>query len=428
MKCHAFGKTDVGRTRSQNEDYFLLDQELGLFLVCDGMGGHAAGEVASELTATTIAAELRKEMATVRRYALSPESDLRSRVRALLHQTVQKASRVVWESSGAPSESEESDKGMGTTLSMMLVCGRYAFVVHVGDSRVYLIRNGQMHQLTEDHSLVSEMLRQGILTKSSAESYPFANFVTRAVGIQPEVEPDILHIELMDGDTYLLCSDGLTRHAGPSDLLAAIQANELDQLPDVLVFMANEAGGADNITAVVVGVGDESSTTQTMRHSDLVAKKLETLGRIPMFTGFEYKDLAKLLEIIEMRAVRPYDIVIREGESGEDMFIILSGRADVYKQEQHINELGPGDFFGELSLIDDVMRSATVIARDAMTLLVIQRKRLFGLLEKNEKMAAKIYWSFLRRMSLQLRSKDDELYQLRRLLDSATGRNPGWRG
>ncbi|HWN69780.1 MAG TPA: cyclic nucleotide-binding domain-containing protein [Haliangium sp.] len=427
MKCHAFGKTDVGRTRSQNEDYFLLDQELGLFLVCDGMGGHAAGEVASELTAQTIASELRKEIATVRRYAISPETDMRARVRSLLREVVQRASRVVWESSGAP-EDPDSDKGMGTTLSMMLVCGRYAFVVHVGDSRVYLIRNGQMHQLTEDHSLVSEMLRQGILSKNNAESYPFANFVTRAVGIQPEVEPDILHIELMDGDTYLLCSDGLTKHAGPNDLLAAIQSNEIDQLPDVLVFMANEAGGQDNITAVVVGVGDESSTTQTLRHSDLVAKKLETLGRIPMFSSFEYKDLAKLLEIIEMRTVRPYDIMIREGEMGADMYIVLSGRADVYKQEQHINELAPGDFFGELSLIDDVVRSATVIARDAMTLLVIQRKRLFELLEKNDKMAAKMYWAFLRRMSLQIRNKDDELYQLRRLLDSTTGRNPGWRG
>jgi serine/threonine protein phosphatase PrpC len=428
MKCKAFGKTDVGRTRRQNEDYFLLDQELDLFLVCDGMGGHAAGEVASALTAQTIATELRKETATLQRYALQPESDLRGRVRALLHQAVQTASRVVFESAGAVSEPEVESKGMGTTLSMMLVCGRYAFVVHVGDSRVYLIRNGQMHQLTEDHSLVSEMLRQGILSKDNAESYPFANFVTRAVGIQPEVEPDILHIELMDGDTYLLCSDGLTKHAGPSELLAAIQANDIEQLPDVLIFMANEAGGDDNITALVVGVGDESSTTQTLRHSDLVAKKLETLGRIPMFGGFEYKDLAKLLEIIEMRGVRPYDIIIREGETGEDMYIVLSGRADVYKQEQHINELGPGDFFGELSLIDDIPRSATVIARDAMTLLVIRRQRMFALLEKNEKMAAKIYWAFLRRMSIQIRSKDDELYQLRRLLDSATGRNPGWRG
>lgn len=254
MRCQAFGKTDVGRTRRQNEDYFLLDRELGLYLVCDGMGGHASGEVASELTAQTIAEELRKEIGTIRRYAVNPESDLRGRVRALLHQAVQKASRVVWESGGRVDESDESGKGMGTTLSMMLVCGRYAFVVHVGDSRVYLIRNGQLHQLTEDHSLVSEMLRQGILSKAGAENYPFANFVTRAVGIQPEVEPDILHVELMDGDTYLLCSDGLTRHAGPADLLAAIQANELDQLPDVLVFMANEAGGEDNITAIVVHV------------------------------------------------------------------------------------------------------------------------------------------------------------------------------
>jgi protein phosphatase len=422
MRCHAFGKTDVGRTRSQNEDYFLLDHELGLFVVCDGMGGHAGGEVASEMAAKVVASELRQQMATLRRYAQHPEGELRARVRALLQQAVRKACRAIFDSSGATEDPEQVDsKSMGTTLSMMLVCGRYAFVVHVGDSRVYLIRNGAMHQLTEDHSLVSEMLRQGLLTKESARSYPFANFVTRAVGTQAEVEPDILHIELMNGDTYLLCSDGLTKQAADPDLLAAIEANELEQLPDVLVFMANESGGDDNITALVVGVGDEGSTTQTLRHSDLVAKKLEILARIPIFEGLEYKDMARLLEIIEMRSARPQDVLVREGELGEEMYIILGGRVDVYKQEQHINELGPGDYFGELSIIDDIPRSATVITREPVTLLVLERGRLFGHLEKSPKMAAKIYWAFLRRMSIQIRQKDTELYQLRRLLGMATG-------
>lgn len=422
MRCHAFGKTDVGRSRSHNEDYFLLDHELGLFVVCDGMGGHAAGEVASEMAAKTVAIELRQQMSTIRRYAQHPESDLRARVRALLQQAVQQACRAIFDSSGATDDPEQVDgKAMGTTLSMMLVCGRYAFVVHVGDSRVYLIRNGAMHQLTEDHSLVSEMLRQGMLTPESARSYPFANFVTRAVGTQAVVEPDILHIELMNGDTYLLCSDGLTKHAADGDLLAAIEANELEQLPDVLVFMANESGGDDNITALVVGVGDEGSTTQTLRHSDLVAKKLDILARIPVFAGLEYKDMVKLLEIIEMRSARQQDVLVREGELGDEMCIILGGRVDVYKQEQHINELGPGDFFGELSIIDDIPRSATVIAREPLTMLVLDRQRLFAHLEKSPKMAAKIYWAFLRRMSMQIRQKDTELYQLRRLLGMATG-------
>jgi protein phosphatase len=422
MRCHAFGKTDVGRTRSHNEDYFLLDHELGLFVVCDGMGGHAAGEVASEMAAKTVALELRQQMSTIRRYAQHPEGDLRARVRALLQQAVHKACRAIFESSGATDDPEQTDnKAMGTTLSMMLICGRYAFVVHVGDSRVYLIRNGAMHQLTEDHSLVSEMVRQGMLTQESARSYPFANFVTRAVGTQAVVEPDILHIELMNGDTYLLCSDGLTKHATDADLLAAIEANELEQLPDVLVFMANESGGHDNITALVVGVGDEGSTTQTLRHSDLVAKKLEILARIPVFAELEYKDMVKLLEIIEMRSARPQDVLVREGELGDEMYILLGGRVDVYKQEQHFNELGPGDFFGELSIIDDIPRSATVTAREPLTMLVLDRQRLFAHLDKNPKMAAKIYWAFLRRMSMQIRQKDTELYQLRRLLGMATG-------
>lgn len=420
MKCQAYGKTDPGLARSRNEDYFLADDELGLYLVCDGMGGHDAGEVASELAARTIAQELRSRAATLHRYTQAPSTELRARVRGILDEAVQKACHTLWEASGAPSS--ESERSMGTTLSMLLVCGRYAFVVHVGDSRVYLVRNGGIHQLTEDHSLVNEMLKQGLLTEERAEGYPFANFVTRAIGVHPEVQPDILHIELMNGDTYLLCSDGLTKTAQPEELLDAILANELEQLPDVLVFMANEAGGKDNITAVVVGIADHG-TTQTLQHSDLVARKIDTLSRIPIFSGFDYKEMVKLLEIIELRAVRAREVVIDEGDLGEDMYIILGGKADVFKQEQQINELVPGDFFGELSLIDDVPRSATVTAREHLMVLVLERKRFFALLDTSPKMAVKIYWSFLKRMSAQIRDKDDELYRLRRLLDASTAAN-----
>ncbi|WP_199350931.1 cyclic nucleotide-binding domain-containing protein [Haliangium ochraceum] len=407
----------MGRTRSQNEDFFLIDDQLGFYIVCDGMGGHASGEVASELTASTIADELREHAALLQRYAFDPSLELRRRMREVLDGAVQRACREVW-TQGSAQQGADAERGMGTTLSMLVVCGRFAFVVHVGDSRIYLVRGGAMHQLTEDHSLVNEMLKKGLIADDRVESYPFANFVTRAVGIQPEVEPDILHLELMNGDTFLLCSDGLTKHAKNSELLDVIHTNELDELPDVLVFMANEAGGEDNITAVVIGVGRDA-TTQTLQHTDLVARKIEMLVKLPLFSSFDYTEMVKLLEIIDTRSVAARDVIIREGESGDAMYIMLTGSAGVYKQEQLINELGPSDFFGELSLIDDTPRSATVVAREPSTLLIIERKRLFALLEKAPKMAARLYWSFLRRMSMQIRNKDNQLYQLRRAIESS---------
>ncbi|WP_428264720.1 Stp1/IreP family PP2C-type Ser/Thr phosphatase [Haliangium sp.] len=421
MRYQAYGKTDAGRVRNHNEDYYLLDHELGLYVVCDGMGGHAAGEVASELAAHTVNDELHDNAAILRRYAAKPTAVHREQVRQVLHHAVQAASEAVWSAGGRNQERVEDS--MGTTLAMLLVCGRFAFVVHVGDSRVYLLREGCLHQLTEDHSLVNEMVKQGLVAQEKAHSYPFANLITRAIGLQPEVEIDILHIEMMNGDRYLLCSDGLTNHAGPNELLEAIRSNELDQLSDVLVFMANEAGGSDNITAVVVGIGD-SATERTLEHSDFVARKIETLQALPLFASIDYGELVKMLEIIELKAVEQGEIILREGDTGESMYIILDGAADVYKREQPINHLGPGDFFGELSLIDEVPRSATVVAGTRMTLLVLDRQPMFALLERIPRTAAKIYWAFLGRMSKLVRQKDIEIYRLNKkialMLESAT--------
>ena len=417
MKCQVHGKTDVGRARTHNEDYYLIDPDLGLYVVCDGMGGHNGGDIASRLTADVMVKEIRAEADLLKRYGDESTQELREAIRGLLRRAVEKASRTVWEADDRTSSEPKS--GMGTTLAMVLVCGRFAFVVHVGDSRVYLIRRGNMHQLTEDHSLVNEMVKHGMLGHERARNYPYANFITRAVGIQPEVEPDILHIELMNGDRYLLCTDGLTSSNTDQELLDAIRANELEQLPDVLVFMANEAGGADNITAVVIGIGEEASEA-TIEHTDLAAKKIETLSSIPLFAAFEYSELVKLLDIIEMRTANADYVVIYQGDLGDAMYVLLRGSAGVYKREQLINELGPGEFFGELSLIDDVPRSATVAALTPLVFLMLDRPRFFAYLDSNPKAAVKIYRAFLKRTCKQLRAKDEELYRLRRMARQST--------
>jgi PPM family protein phosphatase len=227
----AAGVTDVGRVRDGNEDDFIdQSNRLGLVAVADGMGGHRAGEVAS---ATALEAL---------RAAVASGQPLRDAIEGANDAVLEK------------SVSDQELAGMGTTLTAgMLGSDGYLIVGHVGDSRAYLVRDGELTQITDDHSLVEEMVRGGELTREQAEVHPRRSIITRALGIDPEVEVDEYPIELQPGDRILFCSDGLTTMVRP-DEIASILSRERDpkRAAQLLVDAANEAGGEDNITAVIV--------------------------------------------------------------------------------------------------------------------------------------------------------------------------------
>jgi PPM family protein phosphatase len=231
FKLVAAGVTDVGRVRDGNEDDFIdQSNRLGLVAVADGMGGHRAGEVAS---ATALEA--------LRAAVASGQS---------LRDAIEGANDAVLEKS----VSDQELAGMGTTLTAgMLGSDGYLVVGHVGDSRAYLVRDGELTQITDDHSLVEEMVRGGELTREQAEVHPRRSIITRALGIDPEVEVDEYPIELRPGDRILFCSDGLTAMVRP-DEIASILSREHDpkRTAQLLVDAANAAGGEDNITAVIV--------------------------------------------------------------------------------------------------------------------------------------------------------------------------------
>ena len=231
LKLLAAGVTDVGRVRDGNEDDFLDQADrLGLVAVADGMGGHRAGEVAS---ATALEA--------LRAAVASGEG---------LRDAIEGANEAVLEKS----ESDRELQGMGTTLTAgMLGTDGSLMVGHVGDSRAYLIREGELRQITDDHSLVEEMVRGGELTPEQAEVHPQRSIITRALGIDPQVDVDVYPIELEPGDRILLCSDGLTTMLRP-DEIANILGREQDarRAAQLLVDAANAAGGEDNVTAVIV--------------------------------------------------------------------------------------------------------------------------------------------------------------------------------
>lgn len=254
----AFGLTDVGRKRKHNEDAYALDVNEGLFIVADGMGGHAAGEVAAKITVETIgefiAATRQKEEATWP-FRYDHQLEFNSNRLAI---AIEKANERVMAAVAA----QPWLKGMGTTVVAGLLNEKTLSLAHVGDSRAYLYRDGALSRLTDDHSWVHEQVAAGILTEEEAKSHPLKNVVTRALGGGPSVSPDLQELAFQPGDEFIFCSDGLTTMLTDEEILDLAE-NERDpqSLCRKLVDTANERGGVDNITVVVVRVPDGAGSS-----------------------------------------------------------------------------------------------------------------------------------------------------------------------
>jgi len=235
-------RTDVGMIRSGNEDNFAVDRNdhRGLFVVADGMGGHAAGEVASEMAVQILLREL---------------ADLRDVEAEGAGERVGRALRDANRKIHDRTITEVDKQGMGTTVSALLVSGSQYLIGQVGDSRVYLLRDGALRQLTKDHSYVQEQVDAGFLTPEQARYHPYSNVITRCVGASPDVEPDIYRGGVRAGDTFLVASDGLTGMVDDWRLQQLLMARvDEERIVQSLIAEANGRGGLDNITAIVVRV------------------------------------------------------------------------------------------------------------------------------------------------------------------------------
>jgi serine/threonine protein phosphatase PrpC len=239
MTVHSFGITDVGLKREKNEDNFLLNEELNLYVVADGMGGHAGGEVASAICVNTIEeiiGELLAEGGSVE----------------LLKEKIRYAIRLAGQRIHEQAGRDQGRRGMGTTAVVLLLRDAVAYVAHVGDSRVYMHRKGVLTQLTEDHSLINETLKAGLITPEEAKNHKMKNIITRSLGYQEDVEVDVQTVELQEEDGFLLCSDGLTGHVEDPELEELLGEKEIERVGRRLVEIACSRGGDDNITLVVV--------------------------------------------------------------------------------------------------------------------------------------------------------------------------------
>jgi protein phosphatase len=256
----ACGQTDPGLARLHNEDAFRVDGDNGLFVVADGMGGHSHGEVASKIAVETISKTLRNPVDS--RTPTRPTGDTKVGEGAgLLPHSVRfkEAIRRAHDAMLLAIRDDLRLQGMGTTVAGLLVRDGVAAVAHVGDSRVYRLRGGELRLLTRDHTWVNEQVVAGFLTEDQARTHPLRNVVTRALGGEAEVSVDVQEVELRKGDLYLVCSDGLTSMLTDAEIRARVASGRpLDEICRQLIADANERGGVDNITVILARVQDDS--------------------------------------------------------------------------------------------------------------------------------------------------------------------------
>jgi serine/threonine protein phosphatase PrpC/CRP-like cAMP-binding protein len=404
----SWARTDIGKKRTHNEDSFLNDDALGLYIVADGMGGHAAGEVASAQAVKSIAAVFAESRPLLDRFRGAPTVEAREQVAQLMEQAVGRACADIY----TLSSGDLGKRGMGTTVVALLCVGNKAVVGHVGDSRIYLFRGGHAHQLTEDHTIIQEQLKRGLITREQVSTADNKNVITRAVGIQPQVAVDTLVTDLLPGDLYLLCSDGLHGYLGDDELPQLLAQGPREKLTDALTELALSRGGKDNVTSVCVSIG--------AGEGDEVAEvegKTEMLRRIPLFQHMTYKELLGILGIAKGQKFESGQSIILEGETGDELFVIFRGKVDVIKNGLHIAQLKAGAHFGEMGLVDQVPRSATVVASEATSAISIDRDNLLKLMRRDSLLAVKLLWSFVQVLSERLRNTNEGLADLKSELD-----------
>lgn len=374
LRTFGVGVSDTGRSRESNEDVFLADDDLQLYIACDGMGGHAAGEVAADLATRTVG-----EFIGGRRDEIDAAISARATepVVELVKEAIRYASHRVLEAA-----EEDQRQGMGCAMTLVLIAGSRAVMGHVGDTRLYLIRDAEAHQLSTDHTVTAELVRSGVIAATDAEGHPYAHVLSRAVGTHDSVLVDTHVIDVEPGDRFLLCSDGFAQYVTGSKRLAEqVLALDLDREPRELVELANEAGGSDNITVVVVGVDRPDGATGTTERGEAQVQ-IDALGSAFLFAKLDFAQLTRVLEETTDADYKAGDVVLSAGDPCSSLFIVTSGAFEVVRPDGHCEVLELGDCVGATTLLAPRASRASLRCRDRGSLLRLERDALFGLARK----------------------------------------------
>lgn len=396
LRFRAWGGTDLGRKRKENEDFSLIDTVNGLFVVADGMGGGERGGEASRMAVESIRSTLFNEMHVLRQFGDSPTKTNYREVQKLVHRAVLGAH------SNIRNQARQLPKGkyMGTTVTALIICGRMGIVAHVGDSRLYRVRDNQVRQLTRDHSLVAERIRRGELTPEQAKRAPGKNVLLQALGVSPKIELDIGFLTIQPGDQFLICSDGLHNYLMENEIVTIFRENDGDRLIPRLIDSANQRGGKDNITAITVRVSapwDEVAATQLDMGPDIFSS-------LRLLSGLDMMESTEFLQRGTLRSFIGAEILHQEEKPIEGLLIVLDGRAQVTRQGVWLATYTQGCFFGEAALMGEAVSTVTVrCEREGMRVLAFSPEQFRELLEENPVVGYKVLWNIFKEQTASQR-------------------------
>ncbi len=403
MRVQAWAVTDVGCVKSQNEDSYLCDATQGVFVVADGVSGRAAGELASE----ALVAALRDQApALVQQIeagdALHDGAHREAVLRALMSAIAQANNQVF-----ALGQRPEHEGGVATTLVSLWLASSVAFVAHVGDSRAYLLRGKEVFRVTEDHTYAQLLKKQsgGELTPEQERRY--AHVLTRSIGTHPHVDVDVAFFDVIAGDRFLLCSDGLTDYVSGNEILSLSREQPPQTVAQQLVDLAKVRGGHDNITAVFAVFEGAGKPQKALRvsatpHLDTL-KKIDFLGEIALFRDLSRVELLHILRVVYERSCEPGEVIVREGEPQGALYLIAQGQVEVRQAGQVVATLRVGENFGEQALFEHANSAADVVCTERALLLTLPHMHLEALIREEATLGNKLLWNLSRQLSSYLR-------------------------
>ncbi len=407
MRWQSVVRSDLGLRRRSNEDSTSADDELGLYIVCDGMGGHRGGEVASATACRVTEREILRHRSLIEEIQ-SGQRPAREAV-DIARQALEAANRQVFELAQSPGLS-----GMGTTLTLLLFLGRKGVLAHVGDTRIYLLRRDALHLMTSDHTGVAELVRARTVTEQQAKKMPIAHLLTRAVGIQPAVEVDTLLFDVLPADRFLLCSDGLTEYVFERSELKQFLQGAFSEIAKSLVDKANAAGGKDNISAIVVRaeIEDDGETLIDI-HSDLHLKVVAIAGAFG-FDDLHLRTIQRLLNISRARELDPREVFCAQGETVDRILIVLEGELELRVDDKKVGQVDSHEFIGRRYLFEASPAKATVMATQPTRALEIERSAFWQFVRRHPvtgvRILSRVAWKTQKKLDRAMTEPEEHMH------------------
>lgn len=377
MKFVSFSLTDKGLIRKNNEDSFLEMPDFGLFAIADGMGGELCGEVASEAAIKSLRSFVTENRAVIDAFQMNPSPENKAHVLDMLADSLRNANAFVFK--------EALQRGingkMGTTLTVLLAIENTGFMVHAGDSRLYMIRNCEITQLSTDHTLLNDYRKQ-VGDYSGVFDEKFSGILTKAVGIQEYVEPEKLTFAILPDDKYLLCSDGLYNGLDKEfpDLhpffsgVFEDETKEKEHLKEAMRSLTDVVfrnGAPDNVSIILVSAiasgNEETNGTQEF------VKKFDMIRSTELFKDLEYRELLAVMAQVEIRTYNKYDVISKVSAADRELFIILDGKVSALKGTKLLKTFRSGDHLGDVAFLSGEMPTYNLFLDKTSSFLVLKK-------------------------------------------------------